>query len=254
MKKFVILALTGVIVTGMIANAVWAEEASALSHRLVVKDGENIVKRVTDFENNPNGNMVDFHVSVKNVNWEWYTPEEFEYAIMIAREPEKRVDFMRPPDCLYDNLFNSVQLGAERNRAILHQTLADIKKGVKVSKPVHIYITDDGHYPNTMSSNSFFARLNFVGWANWYVYGYTFTDKAGKEVDLGIYETRGGLFNALKFYCDKEVKAERMTREEADSLYGGIAHNVRNCDEMPLSDKLFNFRKLYNPYLYKPTD
>ena len=60
------------------------------------------------------------------------------------------------------------------------------------------------------------------------------------------------MFNALKFYCDKEVRAERMTKREADRLYKGLAHNVRNCDEVPLSDKLVNYKNLYDPYLFRP--
>ena len=245
MKKFAILALAGAIVTGIIANAAWARDPYlSLDERLVVKDGGNIVKIAKNRED-PKETEV-YHVSAQNVEWEWYTPDEFEHVIMIARDPNRSANIPHPPNNIHASLFFSMQLGAERDRKILEQTLEDIKKGIKVSKPIRIPVTNDGLIPVQNLST------NFVGWAHWYVYGYTFTDKAGKEVDLGIYETRGGLFNALKYYCGKEVKAGRMTKEEADSLYNGIAHNVRNCDEAALSDKLVNFRKLYNPYLFIP--
>ena len=256
MKKSAILVLASIIVIGITANAVWAEDALRLSERLVVKDGETAFKRTVGFETSFLGDMEDYHISAQNINWEWYTPEEFEYVIMVAREPNKRVNLMRPPDVMYDYLNHAMQLGAERDKKILQQTVTDIKKGIKVSKPIHILITTDGLHPNHLAcaSMAYGGKCNFVGWANWYVYSYTFTDKAGKEVDLGIYETRGSLFNALKFYCDKEVTAGRMTKREANRFYRGLAHNVRNCDEVPLSDKLLNFRNLYNPYLYKPKD
>ena len=245
MKKTVFLVLLSILLIGITTNDVWAQQDDSRLRRLVAKDGTNIVKATWDYTNFEN-----YHISVQNENWEWYTPEEFEKVIIVALDPTKADDYRGwPPDSTfgqYENIATSITLNAERDRATLQQTLNDIKKGIKVSKPIDIFITKDGLYPvlNRIT--------NFVGWAHWYVYSYTFTDKAGNKVDLGIYETRDGLFNALKFYCDKEARAGRMTKREANKLYGGLAHNVRNCDEVPLSDKLFNFRKLYNPYLWNP--
>ena len=241
MKRIFFRILVSIILIGIAANAVLADEVFE-RRTFIVKDGESIVRITRDFTN-----YEVYHLSAQNVNWEWYTSDEFEYEIMIAREPSKKVDWFGHADCLVDFLRDSIELRAERDKKILQQTLADIKKGIKVSKPIHVYITRDGLQP-WGSLNA----TNLVGWAHWYVYGYTFTDKAGKEVDLGIYETRTGLFNALKFYCDKEVRAGRMTKREADRMYRGLAHNVRNCDEVALGDKLVNFRNLYNPYLFMP--
>ena len=98
MKKFVIFFLASVIVIGITGNAVWAEDALRLSESLVVKDGETTFKRTMGFETSFDGDQVEYHISAQNVNWEWYTPEEFEYVIMVAREPNKRFDFFRPPD------------------------------------------------------------------------------------------------------------------------------------------------------------
>ena len=251
MKKF-FLILMCVILIGITTNVVWAEDASRLSGKLVVKDGETSFRRVIPLGDNPIGDIEDYYIHAKDINWEWYTLDEFEYVIMVAREPHKRVNFFRAPETLTWLYFDSAELGAERDKKILEQTLKDIKKGIKVSKPIEIYITDDGLYPESRSYPFHTGPTNFVGWANWYVYSHTFTDKAGKEVDLGIYETRSGLFNALKFYCDAEVRAGRMTKREANRMYRGLAHNVRNCDEVALSDKLLNFRKLYDPTLYNP--
>ena len=243
MKKMLFKVLVCVILTGITTNAVYAQKA--LHTSLVVKDGENIVKITRDFGEN----WEVYPTSTQNENWEWYTPEEFEHVIVLARDPTKAEWFTWHPEYgPYDYISESIMYSAEREMAILQQTLKDIKKGIKVSKPVRICITSDGLSP----ALGLFYSTNWVGWAHWYVYGYTFTDKAGKEVDLGIYETRTGLFNALKFYCDKEVRAGRMTKREANRMYRGLAHNVRNCDEVPLSDKLFNYKKLYDPYLYKP--
>ena len=244
MKKLVFFVLVSMITIGITTNTVWAQDASA-GRQFVVKDGENIVKIVTDFSNLTS--LEVFHISTQNEKWEWYTPEEFEYQMKISIDPTKADGFTwRPIFGLCDLLSTSADYFAERDRAKLQQTLNDIKKGIKVSKPITILITSDGFRPLTSYTT------NFVGWAHWYVYGYTFTDKAGKEVDLGIYETRDGLFNALKFYCDKEVRAGRMTKREADRMYKGIAHNVRNCDEVPLSDKLVYYKNLYDPTLFIP--
>ena len=250
MKRMVLMVLAGVILTGIIANAVWAEDPNVLSLRLVVKDGETSFRRIMGFETSSQGDMEDFHISANDINWEWYTPDEFENVIMLARDPDKNTMFQKAPTFVNDFLHVSIQFSAERDKKKLQQTLADIKKGIRVSKPVRIYITNNGRSPGTNNT----GPTNFVGWAHWYVYGYTFTDKSGKEVDPGIYETRTGLFNALKFYCDKEVRAGRMTKGEANRMYRGLAHNVRNCDEVSLGDKLVNFRNLYDPYLFRPRD
>ena len=208
----------------------------------ITKDGENTVNVTFD-----QVNMAAYPTIAQNEKWQWYTPDEFEYVIMVALNPTKAKGYYRDPEYgSYDFLMSSMSISAERDKAILQQTLNDIKKGIKVSKPIYISITSDGLNP-TMTR----ATTNIVGWAHWYAYSYSFKDKTGKEVDLGIYETRDGLFNALRYYCEKEVKGERMTKREADKLYKGIAHTIRNCDEVPLSDKLVNFRKLYNPYRFK---
>jgi len=254
MKKLIFFVLVSMIAIGISVNVVWAEDASRLSDKLIVKDGETSFRRLIPLGDNPMGDIEDYYIHAKNINWEWYTPEEFEYVIMVAREPHKRVNFFRAPETLTWLYYDSMVLGAERDKKILEQTLKDIKKGIKVSKPIHITITNDGLNTSFPQPPFTTGITNLVGWANWYVYSYTFTDKAGKEVDLGIFETRGALFNALKFYCDAEVRAGRMTKREADRMYKGLAHNVRNSDEVSLSDKLLNFRKLYDPTLYNPRD
>jgi hypothetical protein len=245
MKKFCIFLLIGIAV-----NTVFAQDVYKI---LIAKDGENTVRISRDYINE---NIEVYDISTRNEKWEWYTYEEFEYVIMVAHEPHKRVDYFRPPDCVYDYLSHSMELGAERDKAILQQTLIDIKKGIKVSKPIGIAITTDGTIPDMLGCSYGYSPIpcNYIGWANWYVYSYTFNDKAGKEVNLGVYETRGGLFNALKFYYNKEVLEGRMTKREANKFYKEIAHDVRNCDEVPLSDKLLNYKNLYNPYIYKPGD
>ena len=247
MKRLFLMVLIIMILSGITANTVWAQDAyRSIANQLIVKDGSTIFKIYRSVDNPYE--LEDYHASNQNVIWEWYTPEEFEYEIMIARDPTKEIGYYRPPEYGPASYLSfSMALSAERDMAKLQQTLKDIKKGIKVSKPVRITITTDGLYPDRSSNVT-----NFVGWAHWYVYGYTFTDKAGKEVDLGIYETRGALFNALKFYCDKEVRAERMTKREANRMYKGLAHDVRNCDEVSLTDKLVYYKKLYEPYLWKP--
>jgi hypothetical protein len=129
-------------------------------------------------------------------------------------------------------------MGAERDSVILNQTLADIRNGIKVSRPITIFAKEgDGgvsDYP--------------IGWVKWYAYSYSCKDRAGNEVDLGVFETRDGLFAALRQYYDREIAAGRIARAEADRLYNSIAHNVRNVDEVPLTEKLRNYRSLYNPY------
>ena len=93
---------------------------------------------------------------------------------------------------------------------------------------------------------------NFEGWVKWYCFGYTFKDRDGNEVDLGLFETRDGLFAALRQYYDKETAAGRLTKEEADKLYNGIAHSVRHIDEVPLAEKLLHYKQLYYKQLFDP--
>ena len=260
MKKIFLMFFINIILVTIVAadieidennDSVWTFEGKSVSEMnktvksLFAKDGENIIKVTSDHVS-----YETYHTVTQDINWEWFTYDEFDLKMKAALEPRK-YGYAEFPYGTYGTwiaLWISMHIGPERNRDILKQTLHDIKKGIKVAKPLNVVITSDGlpvefiQYPQTAH--------NIVGWVNWYAYSYSFKDKSGNEVDLGIYETRDGLFNALRYYCEKEIASGRMTKREAKKFYKGIAHNVRNCDEVPLSDKMINYKKLYNGYRF----
>jgi beta-lactamase regulating signal transducer with metallopeptidase domain len=187
---------------------------------LFLSEGENTLNVTYDSET-----WEPYSTSVENETWKWYSYEEFEKHLDHVINDEPETD--KICSGAYCSLIETSMLGAERDSEILKQTLIDIENGIKVSKAKIIYVKEGpGH------------KGDSVGWLHWYCYGFAFRDKSGNEVDLGLYETRSGLFSALKQYCNSELEAGRLTQTEADSFYNSIAHGLRNVDEEPLKEKL----------------
>ena len=234
MKKTIILFLVSFIVIGI----GWAQEPTTpyVERMLFVKDGDNAVKVTYNGQS-----WADFNTTAANQSWKWYSYEEYAEQMKVIKSAKRSL--AAGTDCDTCNLgilaqiIGESMLGAERDPAKLDQTLADIKNGIKVSRPVTI-ITKNG--AGGINDDT-------IGWVKWYCYNYTFKDRAGKTVDLGLFETRGELFSALRQYYDRETAAGRLTKSEADRLYNNIAHDVRNVDEVPLTEKLVVYRQLYNP-------
>jgi hypothetical protein len=183
---------------------------------LFVSKGEAAVKITYD-----GSTWEPFDIALEKQAWIWYTYDEYkEYTDNIMK-------FIRAnPD-----------LSQERQDIVaarLEQTLLDIKNGIKVSREKSVFILSPGPQANRGGLHSFDGILP------WSCYGYSFKDKAGKEVDLGLFETRGLLFAALKGYYDQEVATGRISQAEADGLYNNIAHLVRWGTETTLADKLAN--------------
>jgi len=242
MKKMVIVvALAAILATGT-AFADHPDGTSGYVERyLFVKDGDTAVKVTYD------GTKAEaFPALAEKQAWQWYSYDEYAAHVKNIINLTNNVAGSRArvigADCdsciIPGDVVTAAMFGAERDPLKLIQTLTDIKNGIKVSRPITIY-TKNG--PNVADNN--------VGWVKWYVYSYSFKDKAGNEVDLGLFETRDGLFNALRQYYDREIAAGRLTKAEADRSYSRVAHGVRNVDEMPLQQKLLNYKKLYNVYL-----
>ena len=203
---------------------------------LFATKGESALKVTYDgstWENTP--------VIKENENWYWYSYEE--YAEHIESIISKRNIQDSTHDCmgLYSSQVNESMLGAEKDHEKLMQTLVDIKNGIRVSRPKTIFITEETGPASGILGRSP-INSQFEGWLQWYCYGYTFRDKAGNTVDLGLFETRDELFAAMKQYYDKEVAANRLTQLEADNLYKAVTHPVRNIDEEPLVQKLANLK------------
>ena len=166
--------------------------------------------------------------------WSWYTYEEYRSIIEYIKEAKLSAAI---------NSFYLLSLIAmNKDVQKLEQTLADIQNGIKVSKYKPVYLMNgEGPLFEVTGVNSKDSAQ--TSWIMWYCFGYSFTDKAGNEVDLGLFETRSELFSALKQYYNDEVAAGRMTPAEADTLYKKIAHPIRNADEAPLQEKILNYSK-----------
>ena len=166
--------------------------------------------------------------------WSWYTYEEYEQFI----ESIKAEEFSASVGSVYPLSLITVDKDLQK----LEQTLADIANGIKVSKYKPIYlVSGEGPLIEVVGVSS--SKSMQTSWIMWYCFGYTFTDSAGNEVDLGLFETRGALFAALKQYYDKEVAAGRLTQAEAANLYSKIAHPIRNADEVSLKEKLLDYNQ-----------
>jgi beta-lactamase regulating signal transducer with metallopeptidase domain len=191
---------------------------------LFVTRGESAVKVTYDGDT-----WAPYTPILQAEDWKWYTYDE--YLDFIEYIKTKQLCAEISPLTIKT---------MDKEMVKLDQTLKDIKNGIRVSKYKAIYISDGikplflNHWP----SESDPVATTQINWIMWYCFGYTFIDKAGNEVDLGLFETRDQLFAALKQYYDNEVAAGRLTQDEAAGLYGHIAHKVRNNDEVPLADKL----------------
>ena len=164
-----------------------------------------------------------YAAATEKETWRWYSYEEYAKYIEILKTA--------PPDAQWG------LVGAEQDLSKHMQTLADIGKGIKVSNRKSIFIANDT--PDSIQNQG------FDGYVEWYCFGYSFTDQAGNEVDLGIFDTRSELFAALRQYYDNEVTTGTLAAADAERLYSQIAHETRNVDEVPLQEKLNN-NKEYN--------
>ncbi len=241
MKKFAFLVFIGIFAFGMVAVGGARGEAAETQAdpALFVVDGETDVQVARDSET-----IEPYPAVTQKASWKWYTYDEYEAHV-------KNMEFLKGGGkdpvwghCsgMYAHFIESATRGAERDPAKLRQTLADIQNGIKVSRPKLILVATNGKW----------TGMNLTGWVNWYCYGYTFKDAAGKEVDLGLFETRDELFGALRQYYDEEIASGSLTKAEADGLYSRVAHNVRNVDEVPLTEKLLHYKSLYQKPLYNP--
>ena len=208
-----------VFATTKAATAVMAEIPNEynghMERMLFVTKGETALKVTYD------GSTWEYYPCInEGEEWKWYSPEEFESLINLAKADN------------YSTYRWAGAYEAENDLTKLEQTLADINNGIKVSKSKIIFVADDIG-PQSVSSST--MRCFY-----WYCFGYSFTDKAGNTVDLGLFETRSALFAALKLYYDKEVIAGHLSQSEADRLFNKIAHPLRNHDEVSLLDKFIN--------------
>jgi beta-lactamase regulating signal transducer with metallopeptidase domain len=74
-------------------------------------------------------------------------------------------------------------------------------------------------------------------WMQWYTFGVP--DLASGRAESPLFETRDGLFVAVKQYYDSEVSAQTITQAEAELLYKKLVFLVRTMDEMTLLEKCF---------------
>jgi len=199
-----------------------SDSTSYIERMLFITEGDTQLKATYD------GNTWEaFSANTAKEAWRWYSYEEFAEKIELIGKNNSGME--KVCTTVYEDLYRSSMLGLERDAATLKQTLADIKNGIKVSRSKSIF-TNDSNGPDG----------NITGFIHWYCFGYTFQDRDGQEVDLGLFETRDALFAALWEYYENEVSSGRLTKAEAGSQYGKIAHEARHTDEKPLAQKLHN--------------
>jgi beta-lactamase regulating signal transducer with metallopeptidase domain len=197
------------------AGISYSEQPEHLARMLFATKGETAVKVTYD------GDTWQYYSCLlEDEEWSWYSSEEFSQLI-------ERSESAAANNYLWSDIYQ-----AEANKYKLAQTLEDIKNGIKVSKSKMIVVKEGAGPQSSLLSSA------GTGYIFWYCFGYTFTDKAGNIVDLGLFETRSALFGALMSYYNEEVAAGRLTQTEANRLYIKIAHPVRNRDEIPLLNKL----------------
>ena len=200
----------------------WSETSPFVQRLLFVRQGETGIRVST------NGQTWEpFEIIIENEQWRWFSYEEFDERVRLIStgnfdESRSSVHSVRDPT-------KRLYLGAERNIRNLIQTRTDIRNGIRVSRPKTIFLTSGEGLSD-----------NIEGWMQWYVYAFTFQDRNGNIVDLGLHETRDSLFAALRQYYDNEIAAGRISRREANRLFNNIAHGERNVDEAPLMERLLN--------------
>jgi beta-lactamase regulating signal transducer with metallopeptidase domain len=164
----------------------------------------------------------NYELELETAEWNWYSEKEY-LVLMEDANAEYRFS-----NYASDKIYPAALMMLDKEPAKLMQTLADIRNGIKVSRPKHIHLVDRGEPTADMLNE----------WIMWYCFSYVVKDKDGSEVDLGLFETRDDLFAALKEHYQQEVEKGSLTQAEADRLYKQIAHQTRNNDEMHLQDKL----------------
>ena len=178
---------------------------------LFVSRGETTVKVTYDSQT-----WEPYDTDLDKQDWIWYTYEE------------KKAEFENASKAVANTMS---QEGLDIGRARHDRILSDIENGIKFSRTKSIYIMDPGPQGEASALN---------GIIYWYCFGYSFTDKAGNEIDLGLFETRDQLFAVLREYYDHEVAAGRLSQTEADDLFTNVAHSERLPAEVPLAEKLAN--------------
>lgn len=104
-----------------------------------------------------------------------------------------------------DGWFTWTQKKVDETIAKYEQTLADIKKGAKISKTVN------GREDITLSSD-----LGEISSST--IYSEVISLDNGEIISFGPFETREELLAKLKPYCEDQVKQGNMTQKEADEI------------------------------------
>ena len=139
-------------------------------------------------------------------NVEWYTYDEFK---AFVDEQKKSL-----PNCIgarggyYDEngvLHEEVwtQEKVDETLAQYEQILEDIKNGGKFSKSVNGDEAVGYSAPKLNISTSAVATIDLEN---------------GETIDFGPYDTKEECYAAVKAYCDEQVKAGKMTQQEADEI------------------------------------
>jgi hypothetical protein len=101
-----------------------------------------------------------------------------------------------------------------------------IKNGELVSKPtVEVYDENDLRAMGINVADSTISveistgiSMNIGGASQSYIYGGSITFGNSETKDLGSYATKEEAFVAVKAFCDEQVKAGKMTQQEADEM------------------------------------
>lgn len=162
------------------------------------EDGENWMTEAEYEKEHPESDVV------------WWTYEE--YKAWLDNERAALPALIGQPHHYYDAngvLQKDVWTKEKIDAAILQyeQELERIKNGEKVSKTVDgddnigMSMTPPAEAPAVEHSSTVHAS-------------------GGNTIDLGSYDTKEEASKAIRDYCEKQVKAGKMTQQEADSILG----------------------------------
>ena len=212
------LALAGIMMTG--ATLAAAEDIGIASGSIMTNNQTGLIS--TD------GGQTwmdeeEYQKKYPKLEVDWWTYDE--YKAFVDERKKSLPNLIGAPRGYYDEngvLHEEVWTQEKVDKALAQyeQILEDIKNGARYSKPIEgnesfgmggnvTDSTDVAHVKGNVLNPSGPPSER---------YSALFSLKNGDTKDLGSYATKEERFDAVKSFCDEQVKAGKMTQQEADEI------------------------------------